>query len=76
MSEYLAESRRIRAEQDRAYAESLAADQEKEKAKVYVCMYVCTCLHNFNIILYLFSYMHMCMLNCSLFRVRREEWKR
>jgi hypothetical protein len=37
VSEYLAESRRIRAEQDRAYAESLAADQAKEKAKVCMC---------------------------------------
>ena len=34
MSEYLAESRRIRVEQDRAYAESLAADIAKEEAKV------------------------------------------
>ncbi len=40
MSEYLAESRRIRAEQDRAYAESLAADQAKEKAKVYAYILV------------------------------------
>ncbi len=40
MSKYLAESRRIRAEQDRAYAESLAADQAKEKAKVYAYILV------------------------------------
>ena len=40
MSEYLAESKRIRAEQDRAYAESLAADQAKEKAKVYAYILV------------------------------------
>ena len=40
MSEYLAESRRIRTEQDRAYAESLAADQAKEKAKVYAYILV------------------------------------
>ncbi len=40
MSEYLAESRRIRAEQERAYAESLAADQAKEKAKVYAYILV------------------------------------
>ena len=33
-SDYLEESRRIRAEQDRAYAESLAADIEKEELKV------------------------------------------
>lgn len=59
MSECLAESRRIRAEQDRAYAESLAADQAKEKAKVYMCMYVCTYLRSFNVIVRLFSYMHM-----------------
>ena len=40
MSEYLAESRRIRAEQDRAYVECLAADQAKEKAKVYAYILV------------------------------------
>ena len=50
MSEYSAESRRIRAEQDRAYAESLAADRAKEKAKVYayiscVCIYSSIPLH-------------------------------
>ena len=38
MNEHLAESRRIRAEQDRAYVESLAADQAKEKAKVCALM--------------------------------------
>ena len=31
---YLLESRRIREEQDRAYAESLAADQAKDELKV------------------------------------------
>ena len=40
MSEYLAESRKIREEQDRAYAESLAADKAKEEAKVLMLIYL------------------------------------
>ncbi len=40
MSEYLAESRRIRAEQDRAYANLWPHDQAKEKAKVYAYILV------------------------------------